>query len=115
MAEPDLTFFRYEPADVDALCESLWHSLQRADIPDGERERMRAIREQLNSTRVEKNDAVIAVEDFSIKGHVRKAERHAQRALNLAYGDEPQTFWVRKAIGKAQSILISLIVNNRLK
>jgi hypothetical protein len=62
MPDSDLIFFKYDPTDVDLLCESLWHSLQRADIPDDDRERMRAIREQLNSTRVEKIDAFITVE-----------------------------------------------------
>lgn len=115
MPDPNLTFIKFEPADVDLLCESLWHSIQRGDISDDNRKRLSAIREQLNSTRVEKIDALIAVEDFSIKGHVQIAERHAQRALDLAYKDEPQTFWVRRAIGRAQSILISLITNNRLR
>lgn len=63
MPDSDFIFFRYEPTDVDLLCESLWHSIQRGDISDNDRERMRAIREQLNSTRVEKIDAFIAVKD----------------------------------------------------
>lgn len=62
MAEPHFTFFQYGPADVDLMCESLWHSIQRGDISDDDRERMSAIRDQLNSTRVENTGAAIAVE-----------------------------------------------------
>lgn len=117
MAMPDsgVTFFKFDPYDVDIMCESLWHSVQRGDIPIYERDRLIVIRDQLNSTRVDRSGAVIAVKDLSIKEHVQVAENHAQRALDLAYGDEPQNFWVRRAIGRAQSILISLISNNRLK
>jgi hypothetical protein len=50
-----------------------------------------------------------------IHEHVRLAERHANRALTLAYGDKPQPWRVRVAIGRAQSILISLISNGRLR
>lgn len=115
MPNPRLIFFEYDPVDVDLLCESLWHSGQRGDIPDDARERMHAIREQLNSTRVEKTGAIIATKDFTIVEHIQLAERHAQKAFNLSYEDEPQSFWVRRAIGRAQSILISLIVNGKLR
>lgn len=55
------------------------------------------------------------IHDLSIEEHIQEAERHAQRALDLAYGDEPQKLFVRIAIGRAQSILISLLANNKLK
>lgn len=55
------------------------------------------------------------VHGLPLADHVRIAQWHAQRALNLAYGDEPQPFRVRLAIGKAQSLLISLIANGRLR
>lgn len=110
----DTIFFQYSPLDVDILCESLWHSMARADIPDIERTRMSAIREQLNHTRIDGANVVV-MRDLSIKDHVAIAERHAQRAFDLSHGDEHQKFWVRIAIGRAQSILISLITNNKLK
>lgn len=55
------------------------------------------------------------VPDLSIREHVALAERHAQRALDLAYADEPQPLRVRLALGRAQSLLISLITNGRLR
>lgn len=55
------------------------------------------------------------VPDLSIGEHVALAERHAQRALDLAYADEPQSLRVRLALGRAQSLLISLITNGRLR
>lgn len=55
------------------------------------------------------------VPDLSIQEHVALAERHAQRALDLAYADEPQGIFVRRSLGRAQSILISLLVNGRLR
>lgn len=33
--------------DVDVLLESLWHSMQRADVPGEDHERMVNLREQL--------------------------------------------------------------------
>lgn len=33
--------------DVRVLMESLWHSVQRGDIPDDDRERMHKLRQQL--------------------------------------------------------------------
>lgn len=36
-----------EKEDVEVLRESLWHSLQRADIPDKDRDRMYQLREDL--------------------------------------------------------------------
>lgn len=47
----DVTFYPIflEEADIQVLCESLWHSVQRADIPDEDRERMHQLRERLNS------------------------------------------------------------------
>lgn len=115
MANPDLTFFKFEPVDVEVLCESLWHSLQRADIPDEDRSRLSDIRAQLDVARIDKTGAIIATRDLSIKEHVQVAENHTQKAFNLAHGDERQKLWVRMAIGRAQSILISLITNNRLR
>jgi hypothetical protein len=55
-------------------------------------------------------------EELTIKEHVFLAERHAQKALDLAYSEkEPQPFYVRVALGRAQSILISLITNKRIR
>lgn len=110
-----IIFLKFDPVDIKLLCESLWHSVQRGDIPDDERARMSAILEKLNSTRIEKTSVVIATKDLSIREHVQLSENHAQRALDLSYEDEPQSFWVRRAIGRAQSILISLIVNGKLR
>lgn len=66
-----------------------------------------------------KNDAEGDMKDnedeLTIKDHVRLAERHAQKALDLSYSTEPQNFFVRASLGRAQSILISLIANNRLR
>lgn len=115
MPDSNPTIFNFNPYDVDITCESLWHSMQRGDISDYERERLRAIHEQLNSTRVDKNDVIIVTGHLSIREYVEISENHAQKALDLAYGKEPQTFRVRRAIGRAQSILISLITNNRLR
>lgn len=33
--------------DVDVLLESLWHSIQRGDIPDEDRDRLYKLREQI--------------------------------------------------------------------
>jgi hypothetical protein len=43
--------FTFEPEDLDVLCESLWHSEQRADVPAEDHERLRALRERLNAAR----------------------------------------------------------------
>jgi hypothetical protein len=53
--------------------------------------------------------------DLSIKEHIEIAHAHTQRALDLAYGDEPQGYFIRTKIGRAQSILISLLIHNRFK
>lgn len=53
--------------------------------------------------------------DLDLRSHVQLAERHAKAAMDLAYGAQPQPYWVRTRLGKAQSILISLIANNKLK
>jgi hypothetical protein len=53
--------------------------------------------------------------DLPIREHIELAHAHTQRALALAYGDEPQGYFVRAKIGRAQSILISLLTNNKLK
>jgi hypothetical protein len=55
-------------------------------------------------------------DELSLKEHVKAAELHLKYALDLAYGDEyyqaPST---RRALGRAQSTLISLIVNNKIR
>lgn len=56
-----------------------------------------------------------AVPDLSFKEHIEMAHAHAQRALDLATADEPQSFSTRLRIGRAQAILISLLTHNRLK
>jgi hypothetical protein len=53
--------------------------------------------------------------DLDIKSHVRLAQMHANAAKDLAYGSQPQSMGVRRSLGKAQSILISLLTNNKLK
>jgi hypothetical protein len=55
------------------------------------------------------------VGDHSFREHVELAERHAQRALDLAYADEPQSFYTRIKLGRAQSLLISLLTQNRFR
>jgi hypothetical protein len=52
---------------------------------------------------------------MDIHDHIRIAHDHTSKALDLAYGDEHQSFWTRISIGRAQSILISLITNKKLK
>jgi hypothetical protein len=37
--------------ELDVLCESLWHSLSRADVPDEDIDAMRELRERLNDAR----------------------------------------------------------------
>ena len=53
--------------------------------------------------------------DLDLKSHIRLAQLHLQAAHDLAYGSQKQPFWVRTAIGRAQSIIISLLANNKLK
>jgi hypothetical protein len=53
--------------------------------------------------------------DLSIREHIEIAHAHAKRALDLAYSDEPQGLFVRLKLGRAQSILISLLTHSRLK
>jgi hypothetical protein len=53
--------------------------------------------------------------DLSIKEHIERAHAHTQKALDLAYADEPQGLFIRMKIGRAQSILISLLTQNRFK
>jgi hypothetical protein len=64
---------------------------------------------------MESTQSAARVPDLSISEHVALAERHAQRALDLAYADEPQSLRVRLALGRAQSTLISLITSGRLR
>lgn len=59
--------------------------------------------------------AKVDTPDLSIKEHIEIAHAHIQRALDLAYADEPQSLRTRINIGRAQSLLISLLTNNRLK
>ena len=40
-----------DDADLDVLCESLWHALSRADVPDDDLDRMRILREKFNELR----------------------------------------------------------------
>jgi hypothetical protein len=53
--------------------------------------------------------------DLSFREHVELAQSHAQRALDLAYADEPQSLYTRLKLGRAQSILISLLTQNRFR
>ena len=56
--------------------------------------------------------------ELDIKQHVMLAHQHTLMALDIAYGKvghEPQQYWVRRGLSQAQSILISMIVNDRLK
>lgn len=53
--------------------------------------------------------------EVSLREHINLAERHTQAALRLAYKDKKQPYWIRLRIAKAQSILIALLVNQKLK
>ena len=48
---PSTHTFVFGRKDLDVLCESLWHSLSRADVPDEDIDRMRVLRERLNNAR----------------------------------------------------------------
>jgi hypothetical protein len=61
------------------------------------------------------SEIIAMMDQFDIEEHVRLAERHAQCALDLAYGWQPQSLRVRLALGRAQNLLISLLANQRLK
>jgi hypothetical protein len=43
--------FWFDQRELDVLCESLWHSLSRADVPDADIDTMRVLRERLNDAR----------------------------------------------------------------
>lgn len=53
--------------------------------------------------------------DLDIKSHIKLAQLHLQAAHDLAYGSQPQPFWVRTQMGRAQSIIISLLVRGKIK
>lgn len=53
--------------------------------------------------------------DLDIKSHVTLAHRHLKAAHDLAYGSQPQPFWVRTALGRAQSIIVSLLAKGKIK
>jgi hypothetical protein len=43
------THLTLDPEDAAVLRESLWHSLQRGDLPDDDRRRMDVLRERLSA------------------------------------------------------------------
>lgn len=42
--------------------------------------------------------------------HLIKAQNHAQQALDILYRDIKRSVWYRMVLGRAQNILISLVV-----
>jgi Zn-finger nucleic acid-binding protein len=48
---PEGRQFWLDRRELDVLCESLWHSLARADVPDEDIDVMRELRERLNDAR----------------------------------------------------------------
>lgn len=53
--------------------------------------------------------------DLDLKSHVELAHMHLKSAHDLAYGSQPQPFWVRTAIGRAQSIIVGLLAKGKIK
>jgi hypothetical protein len=49
--------------------------------------------------------------DLNLVEHIEHAHAHAQRALDLAYADEPQKLRTRIQLGRVQAILIKMIVH----
>lgn len=45
---------------------------------------------------------------MSLLDHIDAAERHSQRALEMAYDVDPQSILFRVMLGRAQSMLLSL-------
>lgn len=45
---------------------------------------------------------------MSLLEHIDAAERHAQKALEMAYEVDPQSILFRVLLGKAQTMLLSL-------
>lgn len=61
---------------------------------------------------MDEDEIPVAIPALSFTGHLMSAQMHAQRALDLAYDREPQKFWTRIHLGRAQSILMSLVMRN---
>lgn len=55
------------------------------------------------------------IPDLSLKEHIQIAERHLQRALSLAYNDEPQPYGVKVRLARAHSILTTFLAKDQLR
>lgn len=95
---------------IDVLRESIWHAMQRSDIPDTDRQHMHDLYEQLTGDMLLANRFEDTTDE--LRFCLRVAERHAQRAYELLFRrDAPKrSMWFRMLTGRAQSILMSLYV-----
>lgn len=102
--------------DADLLRESVWHAVQRGDISDEDRKGLQDLYERLNGWLVLPRREVITNPTEELHFHLVRAERHAQSALDLLYKPKglrvERSFWFHRALGKAQSILMTLYVRD---
>lgn len=97
--------------EMDVLREAVWHAVQRGDISDDDRETLHDLYPRLGGLPIS-----IAFRDKTdeLHFHLVRAERHAQTALDLVYNPDgaKRSMWFSMALGRAQSILMSLYVRD---
>lgn len=97
--------------EMDVLREAVWHSVQRGDIPNDVRETLHDLYPRLGGMPI---SVSFKDETDELHFHLVRAERHAQTALDLLYKPDgaKRSMWFRAALGRAQSILMSLYVRD---
>jgi hypothetical protein len=99
------------PSEMDVLREAVWHAVQRGDIPDDAREVLHGVYPKLGGLPIS-----VSFKDSTdeLHFHLVRAERHAQTALDLLYKPDgaKRSMWFSMALGRAQSILMSLYVRD---
>lgn len=98
----------FNAREIEVLRESVWHAIQRSDIPDEDVGVLSYLYRQLNGSSIEMFDS----QEERLKYHLRLAERNAQYAYTMLFEPEApkRSFWFRSAVGRAQSILMSCYV-----
>lgn len=97
--------------EMNVLCESVWHSVQRGDIPDDDREVLHDLYARFSGGLM---PTTFKNPTDELHFHLVRGERHSQSALDLLYrpGEPKRSVWFRMAVGRAQSILMSAYVRD---
>jgi hypothetical protein len=103
----------FTASEINILRETVWHALQRGDVPDEDKGVLHQLYFKLDGT---PSRGLFKNETEELHFYLIRAENHAQKAQEVVYRDGPghtkRSLWFRLALNRAQNILMKLYVRD---